>query len=93
MFKVTRGINITTEAEDMVKDGVVAISRLSRDGLATMEVNSLQVSRGRLHRVGSHLPEIKYGGLIGSGAQAVLTGLTSMSTRARSMPRVSMVGS
>ena len=32
MFKVTRGINITTEAEDMVKDGVVVQLNIEQGG-------------------------------------------------------------
>ena len=82
--------------EDTVTGGVVVgMLNKIRHGLK-MEDSKLSKRQGsgvRLRRLGSRLDEIKYGGRNGSGAQAVLTGLTSLLTHGRSTHRVSMDGS
>ena len=89
MLKVTREIKeVTREAEDVVKDGVV-VTRIRQPGQTTMEVNSTPRDSGvRLRGSGSRWLEIRFVGLVGCGARAGLTELTSTSTRARSTLQV-----
>ena len=90
MIKVLQG-GITKE--DKVMDGVVGIVMFSGLQMEDSKLSKRQGSGVRLRRLGSSLDEIKYGGRNGSGAQAVLTGPTSLLTRGRSTHRVSMDGS
>ena len=90
MIKVLQG-DITRE--DKVMDGVVGIVMFNGLKVEDSKLSKRPGSGVRLRRLGSRLDEIKYGGRNGSGAQAVLTGLTSLLTRGRSTHRVSMDGS